>query len=231
MNVPTPLYNTTSPQSLITIYISNKMPHTFLSLLILLLTIFTLNPTVKCHSRARAYVEQQCRPALYTELCIRTLLPFLSKAHPQPSSEQLVRISLTSCLLKAQLTKAYVNKVATEFNKKKNARYYEAVTDCLTQINDGVTQITQSVKEQKRMAQDGEKDFSWHESNVQTWVSTALTDVTTCLDRISDKAIGGQEKGRIKARFLNVKHHASNALALFNRFATRHRRSRGVKTP
>ncbi|MFS7942605.1 putative pectinesterase [Helianthus anomalus] len=206
------------------------MAHTFLSLLVLLLTIFTLNPTVKCASRVRAYVEQQCRPTLYTNLCIRTLLPFVSKSNA-PNPEQLTRISLTTCLIKARLTKAYVNTVAKEFNKTKNARYYEAVTDCLSQINDGVNQITQSLKEQKRMAHDAEKYFSWHESNVQTWVSTALTDVTTCLDRISDKAIGGKEKGRIKARVLNVKHLASNALALFNRFASRHRGSRRVKTP
>ncbi|KAI3693924.1 hypothetical protein L1987_76879 [Smallanthus sonchifolius] len=206
------------------------MAHTFLSLLILLLTIFTLNPTVKCGSRARAYVENQCRPTLYTNLCVRTLLPFVSKTNA-PDPEQLARISLTTCLLKARLTKAYVNMVTKEFHKTKNARYYEAVTDCLSQINDGVTQITQSVKEQKRMMHDEEKYFSWHESNVKTWVSTALTDVTTCLDRISDKAIGGKEKGMIKARVLNVKHLASNALALFNRFTTRHRGSRGIKTP
>nr|XP_043618719.1 pectinesterase inhibitor 9-like [Erigeron canadensis] len=207
------------------------MAHTFLSLLILVLALFSLNPTAECRSRARAYVEHQCRPTLYTDLCIRTLLPFASKINA-PTPEQLARISLTSCLFKARLTKAYVNMVAQEFNKTSwSGRYYEAVTDCLSQINDGVNQITQSVKEQKRMVHDGEKDFSWHESNVQTWVSTALTDVTTCLDKISDKAIGGKEKGMIKARFLNVKHLASNALALFNRFATRHRASRRIRTP
>ncbi|KAK9076441.1 hypothetical protein SSX86_004775 [Deinandra increscens subsp. villosa] len=206
------------------------MAHTFLSLLILILTIFTLNPTVKCGSRARAYVESQCRPTLYTDLCTRTLLPFATKTNT-PDPEQLARISLTTCLFKARLTKAYVNTVDKAFDKTKNARYYEAVTECLSQINDGVTQITQSVKEQKRMMRDGEKDFSWHESNVETWVSTALTDVTACLDRISDRAIGGKEKGLIKAKVLNVKHLASNSLALFNRFATRHRESRRIKTP
>ncbi|KAL8254041.1 hypothetical protein R6Q59_032262 [Mikania micrantha] len=206
------------------------MTHTFLSLPILLVTIFTLNPSVICASRARAYVENQCRPTLYPDLCVRTLLPFASKM-TAPDTEQLARISLTTCLLKARLTKAYVNNVAKEFNKTTNAPYHEAVTDCLTQINDGVTQITQSVKEQKRMMHDEEKYFSWHESNVQTWVSTALTDVTACLDRISDKTIGGKEKGTIKARVLNVKRLASNALALFNRFATRHRGSHRIKTP
>ncbi|KAI3711298.1 hypothetical protein L2E82_41282 [Cichorium intybus] len=206
------------------------MTHSILSLPILFLVIFSLNPTVECHSRARAYVQQQCRSTMYTELCVRTLLPFASKTNA-PAPEQLARISLTSCLIKARVTKAYVNLVAKEFNKAKNVRYYEVVTDCLRQINDGVSQITQSVKEQQRMVHDGEKDFSWHESNVQSWVSTALTDVTTCLDSISDKAIGGKEKGMIKARVLNVKHLASNALALFNRFTTRHRGSRVIKTP
>ncbi|KVH89197.1 pectinesterase inhibitor 9-like [Cynara cardunculus var. scolymus] len=207
------------------------MAHKILSLLIIFLAIFGLNPTVECGSRARAYVEHQCRSTIYTELCIRTLLPFVSKTNA-PGPEQLARISLTTCLVKARLTKSYVNMVAKDFNKTKiNAGYYEAMTDCLSQINDGVSQITQSVKEQQRMVLDGEKHFTWHQSNVQTWVSTALTDVTTCLDRISDKAISGKEKGMIKARVLNVKHLASNALALFNRFTTRHRGSRVIRTP
>ncbi|KAL4562811.1 hypothetical protein LXL04_026842 [Taraxacum kok-saghyz] len=207
------------------------MAHNILSLLILSLAIFTLNPTiVESRSRARVYVEYQCRSTIYTQLCIRTLLPFATKT-TAPSPAQLARISLTTCLVKARLTKSYVDTIAKEFNKTKNARYHEAVTECLRQIDDGVSQITQSVKEQQRMVHDGEKDFSWHESNVQSWVSTALTDVTACLDMISDRAIGGKEKGMIKTRVLNVKHLASNALALFNRFTTRHRGSRVIKTP
>ncbi|KAL8254038.1 hypothetical protein R6Q59_032259 [Mikania micrantha] len=86
------------------------MTHTFISLPILLLTIFTLNPSVNCASRARAYVEHQWRPTLYPDLCVRTLLPFASKT-TAPHPEQLARISLTTCLLKARLTKAYVNNI------------------------------------------------------------------------------------------------------------------------
>ncbi|KAA8515920.1 hypothetical protein F0562_019099 [Nyssa sinensis] len=107
--------------------------------------------------------------------------------------------------------------------KQMKAKEYQAVKDCLAQINDGVGQLSQSIKELRRMGQDRVENFMWHESNVQTWVSTALTDATTCIDGFSGKAMGGKLRAIIKAKVLNVAQVTSNALALFNRFAARHR--------
>ncbi|KAJ0860471.1 putative pectinesterase inhibitor domain-containing protein [Helianthus annuus] len=81
------------------------------------------------------------------------------------------------------------------------------------------------------MGKDGEEKFSWHESNVQSWVSAALTDATTCMDGILGDEIGSKTKSMIKARFLNVKQLASNSIALFSRFTARHRASRAIKNP
>ncbi|XP_052193758.1 pectinesterase inhibitor 9-like [Diospyros lotus] len=147
-----------------------------------------------------------------------------------PSSEQLAQFALMVSLAKAQHAKAYVTKVAAE-TKSMKFKEYQVVKDCLDQINDGVDQLRQSIKEIQQISRDGEENFMWHTSNVQTWVSTALTDAMTCLDGFSSRAMGGKVRlvrATIKGKLLNVVQVTSNALALFNRFAARHK-ARGAK--
>ncbi|KAK1418754.1 hypothetical protein QVD17_27900 [Tagetes erecta] len=205
-------------------------PQMIFSLLILSLTIFGFLGAVESRSRARTYIEAQCRTTLYFDLCVKTLLPYANKDE-LPSPQKLAQISLTTCLAKTRFTKAYVDMVAKSLNKTKNPGEYQALEDCLHQINNGMNQITLSVKELQQMGKDGEEKFSWHESNVQSWISAALTDTTTCMDGILGDEIGSKKKIMIKARFLNVKQLASNSIALFTRFTARHRASRAIKNP
>ncbi|KAJ0914283.1 putative pectinesterase [Helianthus annuus] len=225
MQVTTPLYNTSSFFSFsqhkqkVT-----KMAHFVLRLLLISVAIFT---SVESRSRARMYLELQCRSALYPDLCVETLLPYVRKIG-LPSPQLLTQVSLASCLSKARFTKTYLNMVAKKLNETTNN---EAVQECLHQINDGVNQITQSFKELQQIGKDGDENFMWHVSNVQTWVSAALTDATTCIDGMLGGGMGRREQAMIKARFLNVKQLASNSLAMFSRFTTRYRASRGIKNP
>lgn len=112
-----------------------------------------------------------------------------------------------------------------------NSGNNQAIEECLRQINDGVNQITQSFKELQQIGKDGDDNFVWHESNVLTWVSAALTDATTCIDGMLGDGLSWREQAMIKARFLNVKQLASNSLMMFSRFSTRYRASRGIKNP
>ncbi|PWA37726.1 pectinesterase inhibitor domain-containing protein [Artemisia annua] len=200
------------------------------SLLVLALAILGFFGSVESRSRARTYLEAQCQTTLYPDLCVRTLLPYANK-YDLPSPQKLAQISLATCLAKAQYTKVYLDSLAKQFNKTKNPGEYQAMEDCVRQINNGINQITQSVKEIQEMGKDGEEKFAWHESNVQSWVSAALTDATTCMDGVLGDEIGSKAKSMIKARFLNVKELASNSLAMFNRFTARHRASRAIKNP
>ncbi|CAM8876795.1 unnamed protein product [Rhodiola kirilowii] len=59
-------------------------------------------------------------------------------------------------------------------------------------------------------------------SNVQTWVSAALTDETTCVDAFAEPGMEGKVKAAIKRNIIRVAQVTSNALALVNRFASRH---------
>ncbi|GJS65702.1 pectinesterase inhibitor 9-like protein [Tanacetum coccineum] len=192
--------------------------------------IFGFSGMVESRSAARVYLEAQCRTTLYRDLCVRTLLPYVEKDILGP--QQLAQVSLVVCLSKARTTKAYVNMVAEHFNETRSTSGdNQAVEECLRQINNGVDQITLALKEFQKMKKDREENFVLHEGNVQSWVGAALTNADLCVDGLLGDGIGGKEKVTIKVKFMNVKQLASNSLAMFNRFTSRHRASHIVKNP
>lgn len=201
-----------------------------LSFVFVSLTIFIFSAAVESRSRARLYVDSQCKSTRYPHICVQTLLPYVNK-RGLPSPQLQAQISLASCLSKARFTKTYVNMVAKKLNRTFGSEDYQAMEECLLQIDDGVKQITQSYKELQQMGKDGDENFIRHESNVQTWVSAALTDATACVDGILGDRITESEKAMIQARILKVKQLASNSLALFTRFTTRYRASHGINVP
>lgn len=188
-----------------------------------------VEPTCHRCSRSRAFVEKRCQSTRYLKLCVQSLLPHVNSTIQ--TQEQLAQVALSVSLARARYTRAYVIKVAKQLQQTRTSDHL-AVQDCLDQINDSVTQIAQSIKEFRQMCIDGEKQFFWHESNVQSWVSAALTDATTCIDGFSAYTIRGKIKATIKAKVLNVAQVTSNALALFNGYTARHRASlRAKKKP
>ncbi|KAK3019546.1 hypothetical protein RJ639_004387 [Escallonia herrerae] len=202
------------------------------SLSLLLLAIFCLAGSVKSAvhpgSRARAIVVAQCRSTRFPALCVHCLSNYVNTTVQSP--QQLAQVALTVSLIKARYTRAYVAEVAKQFSQTKG-RDYQAVKDCLDRISDGVDQITQSIKEIQRMGRDGDGEFGWHVSNVNSWTSAALSDTMVCIDGFSGQAVGGKVKATIKAKVLNVAQVTSNALAIFNRFAARHRASGATHKP
>ncbi|KAF5466998.1 hypothetical protein F2P56_016874 [Juglans regia] len=177
-------------------------------------------------SRSRAYIEASCRTTRYPTLCIKYLCGYANANIQSP--EQLAHLALSVSLYRALNTKAYMLKAAKELEASK-AKGYQAVKDCLAEINDSVEQISQSIIELRRLGHEpvGD-DFFWHISNVETWVSAALTDVSTCLDELPGRNMS-KLKATIKGKVLNVVQATSNALALFHRYAARYRVARAKK--
>ncbi|KAL3624496.1 hypothetical protein CASFOL_031164 [Castilleja foliolosa] len=201
-----------------------------LSLLIFFTLVRAEQPVVHRRSRARAFIEFQCRTTLYPDLCVRSLSYYVHNFTYPLSHRQLAQFALKVSLNRAESTQTYVIEVAKELKQRK-AKDYQAVKECLDQINDGVEQLSNSIKETQMIKENGEtSDFPWHASNIKTWMSTALTDASSCVDRFSGRAMGGKMKAMIKARVLNLLQVTSNALCLFNRFAARYKASH-VKVP
>ena len=171
-------------------------------------------------SRARTFIEASCRSTRYPSLCVKCLSGYANKTQQSPF--QLAQVALSVSLAKTRHTRAYVMEVASNFKDVKG-RTHQDISDCLDQINDGVDRLAQSIIELRRMNQEGgDSDFTWRMSNIETWVSAALTDATTCVDGFSGRDMG-KLKATIKGKVLNVAQVTSNALALVNRFAARHR--------
>ncbi|KAL0304771.1 UNVERIFIED_CONTAM: hypothetical protein Scaly_3010900 [Sesamum calycinum] len=118
---------------------------------------------------------------------------------------------------RAQSTKTFVSKL-TKFRGLK-PREYAAIKDCLEEVSDSVDRLSKSAQELKKLGRAGGPEYIWHLSNLQTWVSAALTDDSTCLDGFSGRALNGRIKTSIRARMTNVAQVTSNALALCNKYA------------
>ncbi|KAF5947610.1 hypothetical protein HYC85_013567 [Camellia sinensis] len=193
------------------------MARTNLPLLPLILSLLYI--TGKAESAASTnFIEVSCKATQYPAVCVQSLSAYASAI--QQSPRQLAQTALSLSQARAESMKAFVKKL-TKFKGLK-AREYAAIKDCLDQIGDSVDRISQSVQELKAMGKGKGKDFLWHMSNVETWVSAALTDENTCLDGFSGRALEGRIKTSVRARVTNVAQVTSNALALVNQLAAKY---------
>ncbi|KAL2553028.1 Pectinesterase inhibitor 11 [Forsythia ovata] len=118
-----------------------------------------MHPVIHRQSRARAFVESQCRATLYPELYVRCLSNLVTNSNgTQLSHQQLAQTALRVSLARAQSTRIYITEVSKQLKKSK-AKDYQQVKDCFDQINDGVDEITNSIKELQQMNEDGESEF------------------------------------------------------------------------
>ncbi|XP_028097250.1 21 kDa protein-like [Camellia sinensis] len=196
--------------------------------LLLLLLLFSLHCIVTMADSAIApdptstnFIKASCRATRYPILCVQCLSSYASQI--QQSPKQLADAVLAVSLSKAQSTAVFVSKMTQVSGIK--PREYQAVKDCIENMGDTVDQLKKSIPELNQIGRAGGQDFMWHMSNVQTWVSAALTDENTCVDGFSGPDMDGNVKASIKREIIAVAQVTSNALALVNRFATRHRAS------
>ncbi|KAK6926377.1 Pectinesterase inhibitor domain [Dillenia turbinata] len=164
------------------------------------------------------FIKASCKVTRYPAVCVQSLAVYATTI--QQSRKELAHTALAVSLARAQSMKQFVTKL-TKFRGLKH-REYEAIKDCAEEISDTIDRISNSVQELKSMGTGSGQDFSWHMSNVETWVSAALTDENTCFDGFAGQAMDGRIKNSVRARVINVAQVTSNALALVNQFAGRH---------
>ncbi|KAG6716698.1 hypothetical protein I3843_04G055500 [Carya illinoinensis] len=164
------------------------------------------------------FIKASCGTTTNPVVCVQSLSPYASEIKQNPL--QLAQTALSVSLARAQSTKTFVSNMK-KFKGLKT-REYEAIEDCLDEIGDSVDRLSRSVQELKDIGEAKGQDFVWHMSNVETWVSAALTDENTCIDGFAGRALDGKIKTSIKARVVNVAQVTSNALALANHYASKH---------
>ncbi|XP_042503801.1 pectinesterase inhibitor 9-like [Macadamia integrifolia] len=166
------------------------------------------------------YIKSSCSITRYPTLCVQTLSPYANKIQ-RNNPQQLAQAALSVSLSKSRSASAYVSKMTRL--KTLKTREYEALKDCVDNMKDSVDRLSGSIKEMGQTSKStGQSEFSWHMSNVQTWVSAALTDDNTCVDGFSGHSLDGNVKTAIKGTITTVAQVTSNALALINRYASSH---------
>jgi len=207
-------------------------PKLILASLVIFLSLLFESTLAKDNSHTMTYIESSCNGTLYPDLCIRCLNKFSKSTINGP--QHLAHVALSVSLSRALQTRGYLLNVAKEvkaiYHNKK--RMYLTVQDCVNQINDSVDQLSQAIKELKRLNKFNtiiNDKVLWHISNVETWVSTALTDASSCVQSFPGHRMS-RRVATIMVKAKNVAEVTSNALALFQSYATRYRQAATART-
>lgn len=175
-------------------------------------------PGTKSSAAAANFIKSQCSATEYPTLCVQSLSAYANKIGQ--SHRELAQAALSVSVARARSAKGFVARSAKLRGLRK--REVAAVKDCLDEIGDSVDRLSKSVEEMKKVggSKAGE-EFVWHVSNVETWVSAALTDEDTCMDSFSGKELNGSVRASIRTRIVHVAQVTSNALALVTSYASK----------
>ncbi|CAN1754901.1 Pectinesterase inhibitor 11 [Linum perenne] len=184
------------------------MASQFLLLITTLLAAAAAATATAAIPTAADFIKTSCAATSYPTLCIHTLTPYAPTI--RTSTRRLAVTALSVSLSTAKSTKSYVSKL-----QPSKPREAAAVKDCAEEIEDTVDRLTKSINAGGGGAAES---FEWHLSNIETWVSAALTDESTCVDGFGGKAMDGKMKDGIRVRFLKTARVTSNALALINEY-------------
>ncbi|KAL5744354.1 hypothetical protein ACOSP7_027217 [Xanthoceras sorbifolium] len=178
----------------------------------------TAKPTTTRSTSDINFVKTSCRSTTYPAICVQSLSGYASAIQQSPREMALTALSVSQA--RAESCKSFVTKLSKFKNLK--SREQKAIHDCLDEVNDTVDRISKSVQELKQSGGSKGQDFEWHMSNVETWVSAALTDENTCSDGFAGKAFDGKVKTSVRAQIVSVAQYISNALCLVNQYASKH---------
>ncbi|XP_071734316.1 21 kDa protein-like [Rutidosis leptorrhynchoides] len=185
---------------------------------LIILAIFCLTITTTYGGPTTGYIKKSCATVTYPALCEQSLSPYAKTIQTSPS--QLARTALSVSLNQSQTTQAYLNKLKSFKGLKPRER--AAIGDCLDEVSDSLDRVSKSIQELKTCDRVKGQDFIFHMSNVQTWVSSALTDENTCMDGFGGRVMEGRIKTSVRTHITSVAHVTSNALALVNNLAQKH---------
>ncbi|XP_043718086.1 pectinesterase inhibitor 7-like [Telopea speciosissima] len=186
---------------------------TSVALLCLFLSISSYMKTCSGQGDDMEFIKTSCGVTLYPDLCFQTLSAYATSVHGSP--RRLAQVALKVSLRSDRSSSDRVVSLSKE--NEMSPREAAAVADCVEMIGDSMDELQQSLKEMKHLSGP---DFYQKLSNIQTWVSAALTNEDTCMDGFEGDAMNGNIKNIIRNCILNVAQLTSNALALINKLSS-----------
>ncbi|GLT40359.1 hypothetical protein SLA2020_145010 [Shorea laevis] len=159
------------------------------------------------------YIKISCNTTSYPRLCYRSLSIYANEINSSP--KLLANTALNVTLRAAKSTSRLMTRISKIPGLKR--REAAALADCMEVIGDSVEEIQQSIEE---LGHINRYNFDITMSDIQTWVSAALTDEDTCMDGFDGTAVDGKVKSMVRRRIVKIAHLTSNALAIVNDYAS-----------
>ncbi|CAN6460924.1 unnamed protein product [Victoria cruziana] len=157
------------------------------------------------------FVRASCNVTLYPILCVKSLEHLANMINS--SSMNLAHAALA-------VSQVHVDQALVIISRLRfmamGAGEAGALTDCIDNIADSVDEMQRSMREFRRLG-SGAGNLRFQISNIQTWVSAALTDEDTCFDDFG--TVDGRLRFTVRRLMRRVERLTSNSLALFNKFA------------
>ncbi|XP_057777502.1 pectinesterase inhibitor 11-like [Salvia miltiorrhiza] len=193
-----------------------RAPRSVFLTIALFLTASAATPPAAAPETAAAngaeFIRTNCESTQYPDLCYQSLNGYANVV--QQDLARLAVVAIGVSLSRATMVAVYVANLSRLAEAEPRAS--SALRDCLSVFRDAVGQMRGSVKQMRRLSGAGE-ELRFQMSNVQTWMSAALTNEDTCTDGFEGVADGAL-KADVCGRTVEVKEVTSNALALVNSF-------------
>ncbi|CAN1267180.1 21 kDa protein [Linum perenne] len=167
---------------------------------ILLILSTTAARPISPSAAATNFIRTSCTATTYPDLCFTSLSTHAAKI--QSSPKLLAATSLHVTLTAAKSTSATISTLSRA-HVGLTPREAAAMKDCVEELRRSIDEM-----------EDSKMAFEMMISDVQTWVSAALTDESTCVDGFS-----GEVREVVRGKVERVVHLTSNGLALVNRYA------------
>ncbi|KAJ7010876.1 invertase/pectin methylesterase inhibitor family protein [Populus alba x Populus x berolinensis] len=168
---------------------------------------FSATTSLPSRNKYIEYIKTSCyKTTIYPKLCYHTLAIYASTIKTNPKLLAKTALNSTSRLM------IRVSKIPAL-----EPRLVAAVLDCVEEVGDSVYELQRSIEE---MGHAGGSDFSKAMSDIETWVSAALTDDDTCLDGFAEGVMNKKVTAIVKRHVQRIARLTSNALALVNIYAS-----------
>ncbi|PRQ16138.1 putative pectinesterase [Rosa chinensis] len=151
-------------------------------------------------SSAESTIKIVCNVTRYPESCFTSISSLNSS--PKPDPESILKLSLQVSISEL----SHLSSVLKTMNSD------AAIRDCRDQVEDALSQLDDSVSAMvvgKALTEAKVKD-------VQTWISSAVTDQETCLDGLEE--MGSASVDEVKKKIKKSMDFTSNSLAIVANF-------------
>ncbi|GMJ13642.1 hypothetical protein like AT5G51520 [Hibiscus trionum] len=187
----------------------------FVFLLLLLLmstsmqTISAATTNNGCIKTYKKFIKSACNSTTYPKICYKALSPSAPAIKTDPY--KLCNISLSLTLNATYKASSYIESLSKMKGLSPSEK--QIIGDCAETTDVAIDELQQSLK---ALASLQGSDYKAGEmSDIQTWVSAALTDEYTCTDGIEGQKVRKAVKNTINKNVLYLARLTSNCLALF----------------